>query len=170
VTVRGSGGIAGTIANQGLISADTSGQISIGANSSNSGTIEAKNGGSVTIAGPFTNSGVLKPGLNPGFLDVSSTYTQTSTGTLQIDFAGPTEGTQYSQLRVPQGGAVLAGTLSTSLVGTFSPNVGDTFIVVRYIGGNSGQFTTIAGTPGAGKAWQAEYGGVALILRVVAVP
>ncbi len=85
------------------------------------------------------NRGTLAPGLQIGPLAVD-TYQQFPTGTLEIQIAGTTVGTQYDQVNVA-GFAFLAGMLDVSLVGGFMPKHGDLFHVVTAAGGITGNFT-----------------------------
>jgi hypothetical protein len=84
------------------------------------------------------NRGTLQPGLQIGPLAVD-TYQQFPTGTLEIQIAGTTVGTQYDQVNVA-GLAFLGGTLDVSLVGGFTPKHGDIFHVVTAAGGLVGNF------------------------------
>jgi hypothetical protein len=67
--------------------------------------------GTGTLAGNLQSSGAVTPGDSPtqtGLLAVGGTYTQTSTGSLNIGIAGVTPGTQYGQMNAT-GAATLDG-------------------------------------------------------------
>src|SRR5262249_5935653 len=64
--------------------------------------------GSGTIQGSVTNAATVSPGSPLGVLLVNGAYTQTSTGTLNIDLAGTTPGTLFDQF-FADGAATLGG-------------------------------------------------------------
>jgi hypothetical protein len=101
--------------------------------------------GSGTINASLTNGGQLIPG-GAGVaatLTVNGNYTQTATGTLEIDIGGTTAGSQYDQLSV-SGTATLGGTLNVATIGSFTPAFGNTFQVLTF-GSSSGNFATYIG-------------------------
>jgi hypothetical protein len=101
--------------------------------------------GTGTVAGPLTNSGgTVAPGDAPGRLTVAGNYTQEAGGTLGIDLAGTTPGTEFDQLLVG-GSATLGGTLSLTDEGGFTPAFGDTFKIVSGASSRTGTFATVAG-------------------------
>jgi hypothetical protein len=65
-----------------------------------------------------------------GLLKITGTYTQLSTGTMNVSIGGTTVGTQYSQLQIT-GAASLGGTLTAARVNAFTPSVGQTFTVLN---------------------------------------
>ena len=65
-----------------------------------------------------------------------------------MQIGGLSPGTGYDQL-VVSGNASLAGTLNTSLIGSFVPPAGSTFTLVQAAGGLSGTFNTINQPAGA---------------------
>ncbi len=64
-----------------------------------------------------------------GLLAITGSYTQLSTGTLNVFVGGTTVGTRYSQLKVT-GAASLGGTLTVALASGFTPSLGSTFTVL----------------------------------------
>ena len=67
--------------------------------------------GNGTINGlVIQNNGLVAPGESPGTLTINGDYTQSETGTLEIEIFGSEIGTEYDQL-VVNGTATLAGTL-----------------------------------------------------------
>jgi hypothetical protein len=74
---------------------------------------------------------------------ISSNYTQGVSGTLNIELGGLAPDTQHDRL-VVTGTATLNGTLNTSAINGFVPNIGDAFSVLTY-GTRSGTFANITG-------------------------
>jgi hypothetical protein len=103
--------------------------------------------GAITIN---NNGGIVSPGdvitgSPTGTLNIKGNYTQTSTGTLQINLGGTAQGSTvlgYDLLTVLDK-ASLAGTLDVNLVNNFTPTVNETFDFLTY-GSLSGAFTTIS--------------------------
>ena len=92
----------------------------------NGGTLQ----GFGTVQGNLVNAGIVHPGDGPGLLTVTGTYMQTSAGALNIDIAGANPGSGYSQLAVNGASATLGGTLNLSLLSTFQPTNGETFVLL----------------------------------------
>ena len=82
--------------------------------------------GTGTLTGNLTSSGSVSPGDAPGILNVSGNYIQNSNGTLNIGLGGTTASAQYDQLQIT-GSASLTGTIDVTLLGAFSPAVGNSF-------------------------------------------
>jgi len=109
------------------------------------------NGGSLFGGGTINDSLVDNATITPAdsaaktaILNVKKTYTQGSTGVLNISIGGNTVGTQFDQLNVT-GTAALAGTLNITLINGFVPAVGATFDILN--GSTvSGNWSTISGT------------------------
>ncbi len=55
-----------------------------------------------------------------GLLSISGKYTQTATGSLNVELGGTTAGSQYDEL-VVSGTAMLGGTVNVSLINGFQP-------------------------------------------------
>ncbi|HEX6625089.1 MAG TPA: Calx-beta domain-containing protein, partial [Pyrinomonadaceae bacterium] len=109
----------------------------------------ALQGGTLRGAGTFTGSvnntgGTVAPGASPGCMNVTGNYTQGPAATLAVESGGTTVCTQYDRLAVG-GAATLDGTLAVTLIGGFTPSVGQTFQVVTY-GSRAGTFSTVTGT------------------------
>jgi uncharacterized repeat protein (TIGR01451 family) len=111
--------------------------------------------GSGTITGNVSNGATVAPGFSPGVITVTGTYTQTNTGTLQIQLAGALPA-QYDQLLV-SGSATLGGTLDVTFIGGYVPTGGETYDVLTFAS-NSGDFATknLPAYP-AGGAIEANY-------------
>jgi fibronectin-binding autotransporter adhesin len=87
--------------------------------------------GKGTIASTVVSSGSVTAGdstTKAGKLSMS-TYTQNSSGSLNVQIGGLTAGTQYSQLAVANG-VSLNGTLNIKVVNGFIPANGNTFIIL----------------------------------------
>ncbi len=113
------------------------------------GTLTAANvnlgGGSLsgvgTIVGNLHNSGgTVYAGDAPGTLTVNGNYSQGPGGVLDIAAASLST---YSQLAVT-GSAALGGTLNVSLLGGYTPSLGNWFPVLTF-GSRSGDFATETG-------------------------
>jgi hypothetical protein len=105
----------------------------------NAGLIVKPAGNGQSFIGvPLVNSGTVDVG---GVLTINRPYTQTASGTLNIDIGGLTPGTQYGRLD-GNGQATLDGTLSVTLVNGFSPASGNSFRVLTF-GSRVGDFATL---------------------------
>jgi hypothetical protein len=113
------------------------------------GSIKVQGGsvfGTGNLAANVQSSGAVTPGdsaAKTGILTVTGSYTQNSTGTLNIGIGGKTVASQFDQLRVADA-ARLKGTLNVSLLNGFVPAVGDTFIILL-AGSRTGSFSTVNG-------------------------
>jgi len=122
--------------------------------------------GEGTIQANLTNTGTVSPGSSPGTITVAGNYVQESPGTLFMELAGYTAGTEYDRL-VITGEAALAGILEVSLIEPFTPVLNDTFTIMTY-GSSTGRFDELRDQdlpPGLG--WKIEYGAGDLVLSVV---
>jgi fibronectin-binding autotransporter adhesin len=86
--------------------------------------------GNVSVGGAGTTPtlNVGDAGL-AGLLKITGTYTQLSTGTLNVAIGGLTAGTEYSKMTV-SGTASLSGTLTVNMINGFVPAVGKTFTIL----------------------------------------
>jgi hypothetical protein len=149
----------GSFANGGQVLIGANGMFTTGSNDYNQsagttqvdGTLTAGNAnvngsaltGTGTVMADLFNYGTVRPG-DPGSfgtLSVTGSFTQGSTGTLEIDIAGKNPG-QYSQLDV-SGQTSLAGTLALVLLNGFALTKGQSFDIVD-TGSFSGDFTSLA--------------------------
>ena len=143
--------------------------------SSTLGTV-AVNGGSLfgtgTVSDNVVDSGVLSPGdsiAKAGRLTVADTYSQTSTGALDIAIGGTTAGVKYDQLKVSQS-ASLGGTLNITLTSGFTPAIGQTFAIVN-AQSLSGTFATVNGLSiNSSEHFTISYNGTSAVLKVVSGP
>jgi hypothetical protein len=103
----------------------------VGAKILGSGTLD------VSTPAAFSSAGDLAPGpvAAAGILTVAGNPVLTASAALAIKLGGPTEGTEYDQLRIT-GDAVLAGVLNVTTINGFNP-AGQTFTILRS-GSNGG--------------------------------
>ncbi|MFN8104270.1 MAG: Calx-beta domain-containing protein [Acidimicrobiia bacterium] len=95
-------------------------------------------GGTLTIWGASSNSGTIHLG-GDSEIDIHGDYTQAPSGRLEVELYGNVGGHGYGRL-VVNGSANLAGTLSSTLVGGFTPGATDAFTVID-AAGIAGTFT-----------------------------
>jgi autotransporter-associated beta strand protein len=138
------------------------------------GTLAINNGSIAKGSGAFdavviNDGGTFAPGNSPAVATANSFQFATSGGTLSIELAGTTPGTQYDQLHV-SGALTLGGQLNVSLTGGFSPSAGNTFDILDF-GTLVGTFSTIA-LPGLtpGLTWDTSQLYINGTLSVAAVP
>ncbi|HZQ70409.1 MAG TPA: hypothetical protein VFA68_17915 [Terriglobales bacterium] len=152
-----------------------------GSSSTIDGTVNAPNGfnnnsgnlfGSGTIVAAVTSKTMLTTGdssAKPAKFTVTGTYTQTSTGTLNVSIGGTTVGTQYGQLAVSNG-AALAGTLTIKLINSFVPSIGDVYTILTG-SAVSGTFATVNGLSiNSSEHFQVNYNTNSVTLTVVPGP
>jgi alpha-L-arabinofuranosidase len=96
------------------------------------------NTGSLSAAN-ITNNGTITIGAGDT-VTASGTFTQGSTGTLDVQLGGPPASALYGALGAT-GTATLGGTLAANLVSGYSPSVSDGFTVLN-AGGTSGTFVS----------------------------
>ncbi len=121
--------------------------------------------GSGTLDSNLENAGTVSPGSSPGIITVDGDYTQESLGTLAIQLAGTTPGTDYDQL-VVTGVATLSGTLDVSLIPDFTPTAGQNFAIMTYAS-HTGEFDTLELPSLSGDLeWVLEYGPTTLLLKI----
>jgi len=152
-----------------------------GSSSTIDGTVNAPSGfnnnsgslfGAGTIVAAVTSKAMLTTGdssQKPAKFTVTGTYTQTSTGTLNVSISGTTVGTQYGQLAVSNG-AALAGTLTLKLINSFIPSIGDVYTILTG-SAVSGTFATVNGLSiNSSEHFQVNYNPASVTLTVVPGP
>ncbi|HYS05773.1 MAG TPA: hypothetical protein VEW47_11335 [Candidatus Dormibacteraeota bacterium] len=124
-------------------------------------------GGSGTLAAAVTNAGRLAPGLSPGAVTISGTYTQTAAASYDVEIGGPASGTDYDIAAIT-GVAGLAGTLNVTLVNGFSPADLDTFTIMTFPS-SVGSFAA-ANLPALGGdlIWKIHHDPNSIVLEVLA--
>jgi len=159
----------GNLANSGAIKVSTGSTLTVGgtgvftqtgtaAKTTVDGTLTASgginiSGGSVfgnngTLAGNVTSGGTLNIGdalKKAGKESDTGSYTQSSTGVLNIDVGGLTAGTQFDQFNVT-GAATLGGTLNLDLINAFTPTIGEMFDIMNFASHGTTMFSTVNGT------------------------
>ena len=122
-----------------------------------------------TVAASVTNAGQTGPGLSPGILATSGSYTQTAAGSFAVEIGGLVAGTEHDRLAVA-GAATLAGGLQVTLVNGFVPSPGDEFTILTH-GSRSGTFTSSSFTPlPPGRQWRVDYFPTEVKLVVLSIP
>jgi hypothetical protein len=125
--------------------------------------------GSGAINGKLRNGGVVSPGIGtaPGILNIVGDYEQTAGGSLSVKLRGLDASVpQFDQLKI-SGNAAFNGTLNTTLVGDYLPNLDSKFPVVTYAS-QSGIFTSLSST--GGRKFLASYNPTNLTLQLVPLP
>jgi hypothetical protein len=116
--------------------------------------------GSASGSGAFTGPGTvnfesnLSPGNSTGRIDFAGDVALGIDAALNIELGGLAPATQHDQIRVT-GELTLAGELSVSLLGGFSPAAGHSFNILDW-GALSGQFEAINLPLLTGLAWDAS--------------
>lgn len=127
--------------------------------------------GKGTIAAVVTSAAVITAGdssTKPAKLTVTGSYTQDSTGTLNISIGGAAAG-QFGEVAVSNG-VRLGGTLAVKRINSFVPAIGESFTIVSG-SAVSGTFTTVSGLSiNSGEHFQVEYTSTAVKLVVVSGP
>ncbi|MGA2621620.1 MAG: hypothetical protein ABSF26_28805 [Thermoguttaceae bacterium] len=99
------------------------------------------------MAGSISSSGTIVVGaLDP--VTVNGSFTQTSSGVLDLKLGGPPSGGQYGTVTV-SGAASLAGTLRADLVNGYAPATTDSFTPMTFAS-ESGSFSTYTLPSGSG--------------------
>lgn len=115
--------------------------------------------GQGTVAAAVASSGTVVAGdstSKAGKLTVTGSYTQNSTGVLDVALGGTMVGTQYSQVAVTNG-ISLGGTLNIKRISSFLPMLGQSFTILTGSAVSS-QFATVNGTSiNSGEHFQVNY-------------
>ncbi|TWT95799.1 hypothetical protein Pla108_28760 [Botrimarina colliarenosi] len=82
--------------------------------------VDSDASGSIDLFDTFTNGALVSPGNSPGILTIAGNYTQTTSGTLEIEITGLTAGSKHDRLDVGSG-ATLAGQLDLA-ISSFTPS------------------------------------------------
>jgi fibronectin-binding autotransporter adhesin len=118
-----------------------------------------------SVNGDLVNSGgTVNPGNSPGILTINGNYSQRAGGTLAIEIAGTTAGSQYDRL-VVTGAAALSGTLALSFLNGFTPNNSDSFRVITFAS-RSGSFNAITAAGLVGHSVLASFDAADLTLVI----
>jgi hypothetical protein len=111
-----------------------------------------------TVALLVDNAGRVEPGTSPGIFNVAD-FTNQTTGTLGIELlsSGGVLGIDHDLLDVRGTAILLGGTLDVSFLNGFTPQLGDSFLVVRTLLGVQGTFDTLIQPAVPGIMLQAVY-------------
>jgi len=147
----GVGSILVALASHGTVRADGRIGFSAGVEFRNEADGLLTGGGTVNLGGAtFVNLGRVAPGASPGRLIFVGDYSQAEGAVLEIEIAGPDQGTAYDWLDV-QGPAELDGLLGVMLDPGYHPTPGQVFTVLTATGGITDHGLALA--PGDGGAW-----------------
>ncbi|HEY5039576.1 MAG TPA: autotransporter domain-containing protein, partial [bacterium] len=105
------------------------------------GTLAVASPGALGTGLVLVNGGTFETGGGPLTINVGGSYTQSSSGTLQMGLGGTAAG-QWDILKVT-GNASLAGTLQVVSDSGFTPVIGNTFLILG-ASGVSGTFSSLA--------------------------
>jgi fibronectin-binding autotransporter adhesin len=157
------------------------GYIQTAGNTTVDGALSALNGMNIqggTLAGKGAIAAAVQSGgsvtagdsaASPGKLSINGSYTQNSTGALNIAIGGLTAGIQYGQVAVTNG-VSLNGTLNLTLINGFLPNIGDNFVIMTG-SAISGTFATVNGLSiNSGEHFAIAYNPANVTLTVVTGP
>jgi len=125
--------------------------------------------GNGTVTGNVNtmNTGAVHPGQSAGVIDIVGNYTQTTTGELEIELGGYTQGEEFDLLTV-SAAASLNGTLHVALIDGFLPQIGDQFVVLT-AGSVAGTFASVVTTPPALEV-NVLYDAQSVKIEIVEVP
>jgi hypothetical protein len=112
--------------------------------------------GTGRIISDLTNAGLVRPGTSPGRLQIEGDFTQTATGTLEIDIAGLIPATQFDRIEIA-GRANLSGKLKVVIDPAFFPGPTASFEFLTYLI-RSGDFLLFEGLTFAGGRLAARPG------------
>lgn len=113
--------------------------------------------GSGTFIGDLVNNTTVAPGNSPGKMTITGDYAQGSSGVLDIELGGSTQGVLYDFLFV-SGTATLDGALNVSFWESYVPTEGAEFDILHADGGIVGNFDDLTlPTLTAGLYWKWEY-------------
>lgn len=113
--------------------------------------------GNGSIDAPIVNAGSVSPGLSAGTLSGTSSFTQTTSGSLEVEIGGLVADDDYDVLAV-DGAATLAGALNVALINGFEPPVASSYEILT-ASSISGTFDT-ENLPALinGHCWDVGYG------------
>ena len=94
--------------------------------------------GSGTIGGTVSISGTLRPGASPGRL-TNGALTLSANSALSIGIGGTTPATGHDQDRVSSGAVTIGSSVTLSLApsASFSPTVGQSFLILDKVAGGA---------------------------------
>lgn len=118
-------------------------------------TMVLENGANTFSVG-IVNDGTIAVGNSPGVAFIDR-FTNGGSGTYTVELGGYSPGTQHDLLFVLNGLTDLSGKMDVKLIdlgdGTFDPQIGDQFIVLRASGGMVGAFLNAPVSYGSGNVY-----------------
>lgn len=130
------------------------------------GTLDVSAAGST-----FANEGEIAPGSSAGILTIVGNTPFAGTAKLSIEIGGATVGTQYDRLAITSGAASLDGTLSISLINSFTPAPTDSFTILTATAGVTGIFDNAATQVSfSGGMFDVSYNPGSVVLSNFAIP
>ena len=96
-----------------------------------------------TLTGNVINSGTVGPGNSPGTINITGNYTQSPTGTLNIEVGGGTPGTGFDSINVT-GASLLSGQLNVVQFAGFTPPASAVYTIINSTIGTTGNFTGVS--------------------------
>jgi hypothetical protein len=142
------------------------GRLEVGAD----GDMTLSTGADLADAG-LLNLGVLRVGAFTGSASVSA-FENADSGTLAIEIAGYTPGSEHDLLSVTTGDALLDGALDVTVTGTggdlFEPQPGDAFVILEAPGTVTGSFANspVSFVPGRVYLWSVHYNADSVVLML----
>jgi len=121
--------------------------------------------GNGTIIGDVQNGGLVAPGFSPGDITIQGNYTQTISGTVEIQMGIWEDNLTIDQFEI-EGHASLTGTLQLAIMDTYNPAIDETFKVMGY-DSHTGTFATLNLPTLTNKAWEVAYETDGVYLTVV---
>ncbi len=105
-------------------------------------TLELSDGASFATTTSLLNQGTINVA-DPGILNINGNFTLAAGGQLDVGVGGYSAGSGFSQLNVT-GKLTLGGALDVTLLGGFTPALGNSFAIINY-GSVTGSFATESG-------------------------
>ncbi len=121
--------------------------------------------GAAALKGNFPQFGVMSPGEPFGRLQITGSFSQNNSSTMNVLIGGLVPVTNFTVLTVT-GGATLGGVLNVILTNGFTPSVGDSFPILS-CGARTNIFSTVAGARVGGLIIAPVYTATNVILKVI---
>lgn len=114
----------------------------------------------------FQNDGDFEPGTGTTSLNFIGDFNQSTSSILDIEIGGMTAGTDHDEFVVLDS-VSLAGTINVTAVNGFSPEIGDSFVVITH-NGRTGEFSNVTSSaPGGASAFQVVYHPNQVVVKAV---
>lgn len=150
------------ITNNGLIQVSAAGSLA-----STAVFLGSLSGLGVSGTGHVFNEGDMRPGASPGTMAFGGDLSFGPLAALEIELAGTMPGTQFDRVTVADQ-LSLGGALEVSLLGGFTPTMGDSFEIITAAGGITGTFTSeLLPALSPNLEWNVLYGANSVSLQVL---